>query len=163
MIAPEVPPTGPPPSAEPRSRSASEESLGSALRLARSLGFLVAALAGLLFVLLLVLWVLGVVFRVYEVGPVGVAYCFLSAGVNYLIGKEAGRFETLAARREYAGLRERLPLWAVLGLVFFVVEGLLLLFAYVKADELSSGGRSEGSPGPVPLGGTPPSPPPGAT
>ncbi len=149
MSAPAAPPPPPPPPPPPV-----DDALESTLRLAHATALFVALIAGLLFLILSFVTVLDVAFGVppFELG--GVAYCFLSAVVNYLLWKELPAFERMAASGQFPALKERLLLWTVLGLVFFVVEGILLLFAYLKVDERVRSGIGPTLP--------PPPPPPGA-
>ncbi len=142
----------PPPSPAPRPPF-SDETLRSTLRLARSLGFVIAFLAGLLFLLLLVVWFVGLLLGFYAAGLAGAVYCFLSAVVNYFLWEELPSLQRLVEERQYAVVQDRLVLWMVLGLLFFVVEGVVLVFAYLEAESLA---RSLSVP---PAG---PTPPPGA-
>jgi len=150
-----------PPTADP---SPPDDTLDAALSLARTLAIFVALIAGLLFLILLFVFVLGTLFGYGTGGVVGVAYCFLSAVVNYLLWREIPRFQRLAAEHHFSELRERLLLWMILGLLFFVVEGIVLIFAYLNADDRSRGSGSATFAAPPPgasgVGGPPVAPPP---
>jgi hypothetical protein len=114
-----------------------DESIRVLLSVARSLGLVLALLAGLLFLLLLAFTVLDVVFGRGAGDLLAAVYCLASAAVNFVIWREMPRLEQLAAARRYAELREHLLIWAILGIVFFVVVGVLLLVAWVKAELLT--------------------------
>lgn len=120
----------------PTSESPSEGSVRHFLDVARNLAPLIALLAGILFIVLLALGVLQIVFRVGAGDLFGAIYCLVSAFVNYIIWRELPGLEQLAAARRYGQLRERLLVWVVLGILFFVVEGVILGFAWLKTDNL---------------------------
>jgi hypothetical protein len=132
------PPGGPPP----------DESIRALLSISRSLALVFAILAGLLFLLFLAFTVLDVVFGRGAGDLVTAVYCLASAAVNFVLWREIPRLELLAAARQYAALREHLLIWAVLGVIFFVVVGVLLLIAWVRAELLAT------SPAPMPPPGT---------
>lgn len=115
-----------------------ESTVRSILSLARSLALLVALLAGLLFLILLVLGAVAALFGAVPTDLVGVVYCLLSALINYLLWREIPALEALAAQRQFAELRDHLLLWVVLGVVFFVVVGLVLAVAWVKVEPMAA-------------------------
>lgn len=141
---PAPPPAGapwtPPPVAT--APSAPDPGVRSLLSTARTLALLFALLAGLLFVILLAF---SFVVLVFGRGPgdlVGAVYCLVSAAVNYLIWRELPRLQRLEESGSYGPLREQLLIWGILGLVFFVVVGLVLLLAWVKLEARADPGKS---------------------
>ncbi|HYA11204.1 MAG TPA: hypothetical protein VEH10_06010 [Thermoplasmata archaeon] len=106
------------------------------LSLSRSLAFLFALVAGLLFLVFLAFAVLDLVLGRGAGDIVPAVYCLASAAVNYVLWREIPRLEQVAAARQYAALREQMVVWAVLGIIFFVVVGVLLLVAWVKVETL---------------------------
>jgi hypothetical protein len=115
-----------------------DESVRILLSVSRSLALVFAILAGLLFLLFLGFTVLDVVFGRGPGDLVSAAYCLASSVVNFVLWRELPPLEQLAATRQYGVLREHLLVWAILGTVFFVVVGVLLLLAWVKAELLTS-------------------------
>lgn len=105
----------------------------SLLALARPVALLLAALAGLLFLITFALFVVRTALGFFS-SPLGALYWLASAIVNYLLWRELPAFEALAAQRRYAALKDRLVLWAILGLVFFVIEGVVLLVVYLRLE-----------------------------
>ncbi len=107
----------------------------------------------------------------YVGGAVGAVYWLLTALVNFLLWKEYPKFEALASQRQFAELRERLLLWIVLGILFFLIEGIVLLLVYLKLDEIqaaAAGGPAPPppavvAPAPLPPPVPPPPPPPTGT
>ncbi len=107
------------------------------LRLATTVGILLAVIAGVLFLLLVVVGLVGVVLRVGFGDWIGAAYCLVSAAVNYLLWREVPGIERLVEQRAFGAARDRLLLWIVLGFLFFVVEGIVLLVAWLQVDSLT--------------------------
>ena len=142
--APAVSPGAPPP-APP---SPDEQTVRSTLDLAVTLGLVFALIAGLLFLILLALSILRAVLGTGYGGFVGAAYCLVSAVVNYLLWRELPAIVALLPARQYRAARDRLLLWMVLGFLFFVVEGIVLLFAWLKLDSMAHAAES------TPPGGT---------
>jgi len=128
--SPSAPATGPAP-ARP------DESVRVLLTLSRSLALLLAIVAGLLFLLFLAFALLNLVLGFGPVGIVAAVYCLVSAAVNYLLWREIPQLEQIANARDYARLRDRLLIWGILGLVFFVVVGVLLLAVWLKSELLA--------------------------
>ncbi len=122
------------PPAAPAAGATSDESVRALLSISRSLALVLALLAGLLFLLLLAFTVLDVVFGRGAGDLVGAVYCLASAAVNFLLWREIPGLERLAAAREYVQLRDRLLIWAILGVLFFVVVGVLLLIAWLRIE-----------------------------
>lgn len=115
-----------------------DESVRVLLSVSRSLALVFALIAGLLFLLLLALTVVDAVLG-RGIGYLVVAvYCLASAAVDFVIWREVPRLEQLASQRQYTALREPLLVWAILGLIFFVVVGVLLLVAWLRAEMLST-------------------------
>ena len=138
----------------------------SLLALARPVALVLAALAGLLFLITFALFVVRTALGFFS-SPLGALYWLASAIVNYLLWRELPAFEALAAQRQYGPLKDRMILWAILGLVFFVVEGVLLLVVYLRLETMPapstappSGGVSTGA---APAGPTPSAPGPFCT
>jgi len=138
MSAPSPPPGGGPPSTTttgpPVAAAPPDDSVRSLLALARPLALVFAGLAALLF---LVFLALSFVEAVLGRGPgdlVAVAYCAVSAAVNFLIWREVPDLQRLEVEGRYGALREPVLIWAILGLLFFVVAGVVLLLAWVKID-----------------------------
>ena len=121
--------TNPPPAIGP-----AEATIRRTLDLGRSLALLIALIAGVFFLLLLALSIFQVIFGAGAGGFVSAVYCLLAAVVNYLLWREFPTFETFAAQRQYVALRDRLLLWMVLGFVFFVVEGIVLIVVWIKVE-----------------------------
>jgi hypothetical protein len=128
---PPVVPAPPPPAATP-----ADESVHRLLVLARSLAFLVAFVAGILFLVFLVLGIIEALLGAVPTALGLMLYAVASAVVNFLLWRELPRFESLATQRQYGLLRDPLLLWAALGLVFFLVDGIVLLVAWAKVDAL---------------------------
>lgn len=106
--------------------------------MSRSLAFILALLAGLLFLLFLAFTLLDVVLGRGPGDLVAAVYCLASAAVDFVLWRELPGLERMAAARRYAELRQHLLVWAILGLLFFVVVGVLLLVAWLKAELLAS-------------------------
>jgi len=117
---------------------APDESIRALLSVSRSLALVFAILAGLLFLLFLAFTVLDVVFGRGAGDLITSVYCLVSAAVNFVLWREIPPLEHLAANRQYAALRSHLLVWAVLGIIFFVVVGVLLLVAWVRAELLAT-------------------------
>jgi hypothetical protein len=126
----------PPPSVTipPPAMGPGEATIRRTLDLGRSLALFLALIAGVFFLILLALSIFDAVFGRPDGGFVGSAYCLISAIVNYLLWREFPTFETFASQRQYAALRDRLLLWIVLGFLFFVVEGIILLVVWIKVE-----------------------------
>jgi hypothetical protein len=129
--------TGPAATPAPSGRP-QDESVRVLLSVSRSLALLFALLAGVLFLLLLGLGVLTIVLGGGLGEIVAAVYCLASAAINFAIWKQLPGLEALAAQKRYAALREPLLIWGILGVLFFVVVGILLLVAWVKAELLVS-------------------------
>ena len=138
MSAPN-PPTPPPQvlGSPPPAETPPDESVRVLLSVARSLALLFAILAGLLFLVFLAFGLLAAVLGRGPVDLLAAVYSLVSAAVNFVLWREIPPLEQLAASRQYGALRERLLIWGVLGLVFFVVVGVLLLVAWVKVELLT--------------------------
>jgi len=115
-----------------------DESLDALLSASRSLALVLAILAGVLFLVFLAFTVLDVVFGHGAGDLVTAVYCIASSAVNFVIWREVPRLQQLASDHRYEALRRHLLIWAVLGLVFFVVVGVLLLVAWVKTELLAT-------------------------
>jgi hypothetical protein len=142
---PSTDPTAPAPPPPPPVRPA-DESIRSLLVISRSLAILLAVIAGILFLVFLVLGVVEAILGAVPTDFVLMVYALAAAAVNYLLWREIPRFEGLAAQHQYAQLRRQMVLWTALGLLFFLVDGVLLLLVWVKVDQLV----------PVPSGAVPP-------
>lgn len=126
---------GPPPPTSPPSPD--DQSIQATLDVGRTLGILLALVAGGLFLVFLALGVYWAVRGVGDGAFVSAGYCLVSAAVNYLLWKEIPRVAPLVAARQYSVARDRLLVWTVLGFLFFVVEGIVLLIAWLKLDSMS--------------------------
>lgn len=115
-----------------------DESVRVLLSASRSLALVFAIVAGVLFLLLLALTVVDAVLGRGVGYLVAAVYCLASAAVDFVIWREVPRLEQLAAQRQYTELRGPLLIWAILGLVFFVVVGVLLLVAWLRSEMLSA-------------------------
>jgi hypothetical protein len=104
------------------------------LGLARSLALFLALIAGVLFLVLLVAGIFQAVLGFYATTLGGAVYFLIAAFVNYLVWRELPALEALARNRQYAVVRERLLVWVILGFIFFVVEGIILLLVWLKVD-----------------------------
>jgi len=133
MAASSYPPT---PAASPPPNP--DESIRVLLSVGRSLALIFAILAGLLFLVLLALTILDAVLGRGIGDLVAAIYCLASAAVDFVIWRELPRLERMAAERQYTELRDHLLVWAILGIVFFVVVGVLLIAAWLKAELLTS-------------------------
>jgi hypothetical protein len=137
MAAPSGPAVPPSPAGGGSVRSLPpDESVRTLLSASRTLALLLALVAGLLFLILLAFTVLDVVFGRGAGDIVGAVYCLASAAVNYVLWREIPRLEQLAAGGQYPALRDSLLIWGILGLVFFVVVGVLLLVAWIRVELL---------------------------
>jgi len=133
--APDAPDRPPP---APGGGAAPDESIRVLLSVSRSLAIVFAILAGLLFLLLLALTVLDAVLGRGAGDLIAAVYCLASAAVLFVVWREMPRLEQVAAARQYRELRDHLIVWSILGIVFFVVVGVLLLAAWLKAELLTS-------------------------
>jgi len=115
-----------------------DSSLNALLSASRTLAMLFAAVAGLLFLVFLAFAILDLVLGRGAGNVVLAVYCLASAAVNFVLWREIPPLEALASSGEFTLLRDRLLIWAILGLVFFVVVGVLLLVAWVKAESLAN-------------------------
>jgi hypothetical protein len=149
-IPPTASPAGPP-------GTPAEASLREILRIARTIALILAFVAGLIFVITLVLTLVSIAFGNYGGGLVGAGYWLFTAVVNFLIWQRLPEFELLAAQRQYSALKDRLLLWIVLGILCFVIVGVLLLIAHLKSDALNAS-----SPAAPPATSAIPAPPPNA-
>jgi len=134
MSSEPAPAVGPPPSPVPAPPPTDDSPLRSLLSLARTLALLVALIAGLFFLILLALGILRIALGGPPASLIAAAYCLISAAVNYLAWREIPALEVLASQRKFGLLKERLLVWVVLGLVFFVVVGVVLALAWVRID-----------------------------
>lgn len=133
-----TPPSTAPPAAPASGPGAPDESLRALLSISRTLALLFAVLAGLLFLVFLAFAFLDLVLGRGPGDVVSAVYCLASAAVNYVLWREIPALERLAEARQYAALRDRTIVWAVLGLVFFVLVGVLLLVVWLKSELLAS-------------------------
>jgi len=136
-----------PPSAGP---SADEQTVRSTLDIARKLALLIALAAGILFLVLLVFAVVRAILGAWFGGFFGVAYCLVSFFVNYLLWKELPAVGSLVDQHQYRVARDRLLVWVILGLLFFVADGVVLLIAWLKLDSMAHLPTVELPPGPTP-------------
>lgn len=132
-------------------------SVASLLSLARSLALLIAVLAGVLFLVLLGISFFSLLLRLPVTGVVSAVYCLISAVVNYVAWREIPKLESMAAAGQYRALRDHLLVWVILGILFFVIVGVVLLIALVRSEDLV---RPEGSPPPAPASAGATGPPP---
>lgn len=135
---PPVAPAPAPPPAPSAAAAPADDSLRSLLGIGRSLALLFALLAGLLFLVFLAFALLDVLLGYGAGDLVAAVYCLVSAVVNFVIWRELPALEKLAGDGQYAALRERLLVWAVLGIVFFFVVGVVLLVAWIKVESRGS-------------------------
>lgn len=135
MATPGSPP-GPagPPAAPPPPPGPPDDTVRSLLSVARSVALLFALLAGLLFLVFLAFAVLDLVLGRGAGDIVWAVYSLASAVVNYVLWREIPRLEQLAATHQYRALREQTVIWAVLGIIFFVLVGVLLLLVWMKVE-----------------------------
>lgn len=91
-------------------------------------------------------------------------YWGISALVSLFIHVESRGWISLAEAGQYQALRDRMLLWAILGLIFGVLLGLLLILIYLRLES-AGGGFLSGSqpqppipaqPAPPPVYGVPP-------
>lgn len=129
------------------------------LDLARPLAIVLALLAGVLFLVSAAFFLIRIAFGVLS-SPVGAVYWLIAAVVNYLIWKELPSFQALAAQRQYGTLKDRVLIWAILGLVFFLIEGILLLLVFIKLETTPVSAAPAAAAPDSPA--SPPSPPAGA-
>lgn len=130
-------------------------------------------LGGLLFLITVVRALIALVLLVF---PFGLAfwmiYYALWAFVSLLIFIQVPSWQSLASAGSYTGLQQKILLWAILGLIFGVILGLLLIVIYIRLGPPGGGlyfsqqGQGSGpSPGnssaASPLGSQPPQPPSG--
>ncbi len=146
------PPPPPPPLAGP---PAPDESIRVLLSLSRSLALLLALLAGVLFLVFLAFAVFNLLLGAGAGGIVVAIYCLASAVVNYVVWRELPGLQALAASRQYGLLRDHLIVWVVLGILFFVLVGVLLAVAWVKAELLLSPPPAPAAPSTAAPGGPP--------
>lgn len=144
---PSTPPAPPGPPPTPSVDPSPSGTLASLLSLGRSLALLMALLAGVLFLVFLVLSILNIVFHQTAGDIVTAVYCLASAVVNYIAWQEIPRLERFAAARQYGALRDHMLVWVILGVLFFVVVGIVLAIAWIKADQLA---RPSGAASPPP-------------
>ncbi len=152
-------PAGPQPAATPTPTAPPPpppiSSVGSLLSLARSLALLVALLAGVLFLVFLVLSLLNVLLGQPATSLVSAAYSLVAAVVNYLAWRAIPGLEKLAQDGHWGVLRERLLVWVVLGIVFYVIVGVVLLIAWIRVEETARPAPPPPPPG-APASGAPP-------
>ena len=106
--------------------------MGSLLSSARSLALLMAVIAGLVFLILVVLSFFSLLLGLPLTEIATAVYCLIAAVVNYAAWRELPALERLAADRQFGALRDHLLVWVILGLLFFVLVGLVLLIALVR-------------------------------
>ncbi len=82
-------------------------------------------------------------------------YSVAAAVINLLLYMRMDEFTALVNNRRYPELRDRILIWAILGIIFGVIVGILLIIVYVELDELQ---RSTMYQQPPPT--APPPPPP---
>jgi hypothetical protein len=115
---------------------------------------LVAGLVGLLDLLEILFSLLTL--RFPAGGLEGLVYAVLWLGTDLLILGRMGAWEGLLERGAYQGLKEPLLLWGLLGTLFGVIPGLLLLWLYLRVLPWADAGGNA----PRPRGGAPTVPPP---
>ncbi len=119
-----------------------DESVRSLLAVSRTLAILFALLAGLLFLVFLAFAVLDLVLGRGAGNIVLAVYCLASAAVNYVLWKEIPALQRLAEARNWVALRNQTLVWGIVGILFFVLVGLLLLVVWTRAELLSSAAPS---------------------
>ena len=100
----------------------------------------------------LVLWILGgiaVLFGIVSLAlvflgffgfsVVSFVYDILFTVVNFLTWMQLGEIREAVDRQQYAAVRERILLWMVLGWFFLIINGVILLLALMKLDEIIRG------------------------
>jgi len=137
-------PSGPPTTPPSVSASPDEQSVRALLDIGRTLGILIALAAGILFLVALAVAAIGLLYGLVVGGLVGAGYCLIAFFVNYLIWREIPPIRALVDQRQYGLARDRLLLWTILGFLFFLVEGVVLLLAWIKVDELARGAAATG-------------------
>lgn len=82
---------------------------------------------------------------------VGFGYYAIMFVVNLIAFFQLGPMLTQFEQGQYAGLRERMIIWAILTLIFGVLVGILLLIAYFKLEEVQRSGAAmiPGATGPM--------------
>ena len=137
MAAPSSPASSPPfvpPTAPAAAPPPPDDSVRSLLAIARPLALLFAGLAALLFLVFLVLTFVEAVLGRGAGDVVAVAYCAASAAVNFLIWRQIPGLQQAVAEGRLGAVREPLLVWAILGILFFVFVGVVLLIAWVKVE-----------------------------
>jgi hypothetical protein len=124
----------PPPGALLGGQPPADESIRTLLSASRTLALLFALLAGVLFLVFLAFAFLDLFLGRGAGDIIWAVYSLASAAVNYLLWREIPRLEQLAAARQYAALRDQTVVWAVLGVVFFVLVGVLLLVVWMRTE-----------------------------
>ncbi len=122
-------------------------------------------------ILALVFWIIGglsvivglvslflLVFGIFAFSPGWFVYEILFTVVNFLMWHRVEEIRTQVEQRQYAAAREKLLLWMILGWLFGIINGILLLLALLRLDQLA--GRSGAPPPSAP--GYVAAPPPGA-
>ncbi len=88
---------------------------------------------------------------------VSAIYSAAAGVINLILYMKMDEFTGMVNGRRYHELRNRILIWAVLGIIFGLIVGILLLVVYIELEELE---RSlmyrQGPPAPP----TPPAPPP---
>lgn len=135
-----------------------KDSVASLLSLARSLALVVALVSGLLFLILLALSILSLFVHLQFGGIAGAIYCLVSAVVNYAAWREIPGLEQMAARQQYTALKDHLLVWVILGVLFFVIVGVVLLVAWLRVE--GTGAPMAAPPPPPSPTGVPSAPPP---
>ena len=114
-----------------------DESVRVVLAVSRTLALVFAIVAGLLFLVFLAFAIFDLILGRGAGNVVLAVYCLASAAVSFVLWREIPGLERLATARQYAALRDQILVWAILGIVFFVVVGVLLLVVWIKAEMLA--------------------------
>ncbi len=135
-----APASGEPPFSPPPTGGAPppDESVRVVLSVSRTLALVFAIIAGLLFLVFLAFAIFDLILGRGAGNVVLAVYCLASAAVNFVLWRQVPPLEKLAAARQYAALRDQLIVWAILGILFFVVVGVLLLVVWVKLELLAN-------------------------
>jgi membrane protease YdiL (CAAX protease family) len=132
-----VPPAVGVPASSPPPPARGDESVRSLLAVSRTIAILFAALAGLLFLVFLAFAFLDLLLGRGAGNVLLAVYCLASAAVNYVLWREIPQLQKLVAAGRWAALRDQVLVWGILGILFFVVVGLLLLVVWTRAELLA--------------------------
>lgn len=91
---------------------------------------IIGGVVALLNVLAMLIWILALRFPGGFVG--GLVYALIWVAVDLLILERLGGWSAHLSSGHYQLLKEPLLLWAILGIIFGVVPGVLLLIVYVR-------------------------------